>query len=102
MIIRLPQIGQIDTENLPDNFDEVIERSFQRYTAGTRKEYRYQDKLEYIDAMRKQFWHARDTRQQFSAGFLPFHGRYTGGWHEDGRAAKVLLRIIRVVDGYEM
>lgn len=62
MIIRLPQIGQIDTENLPDNFDKVVELSFQRYTSETRKEYRYEDKLAYIDAMRKQFWHVRDAR----------------------------------------
>lgn len=52
MIIMLPWIQPIDTLNLPKNFDEQVRMSFKKYTEGTSKEYRYQDKLSYLDNMR--------------------------------------------------
>lgn len=136
MIIVLPESITIDTNNLPDNFDEIVKDSFRKYTKGTAKEYRFEDKLMYIDVMRKHFWKMYDVesavnnlileRQKwalenedggeilapeefyslefmqdcFSAGFLPLRGRYTGKEHEDERAMKAMLRIIKAVVMY--
>lgn len=49
MRIIFPRGIEIDTENIPDDFDEIIKKCFSEYTNGTRKDYRYQDKLAFID-----------------------------------------------------
>lgn len=53
MIINFPNKVIIDTENIPDNFDELIKRSFAKYTEGTAEECTYMDKLAYIDRCRE-------------------------------------------------
>ena len=47
--IDLPRGIEVDIFNLPENFEEQIKESFKGYTAETTKEYRYCDKLGYID-----------------------------------------------------
>ena len=47
--IELPRGVVVDVFNLPDDFEERIIESFKDYTAVTAKEYRYCDKLGYID-----------------------------------------------------
>lgn len=47
--IELPRGVVVDVFNLPDDFEERIIKSFKDYTAEMKKEYRYRDKLEYID-----------------------------------------------------
>lgn len=37
MIINLPWIEPIDTQNLPENFEELVKKSFREFTRGTRK-----------------------------------------------------------------
>ena len=39
----------IDTENLPDNLDEIVQDAFAKYTHGTTPEAMYLDKLSFID-----------------------------------------------------
>lgn len=47
--IELPRGVVVDVFNLPDDFEERITESFKGYTEETEKEYRYCDKLGYID-----------------------------------------------------
>lgn len=47
--IRLPRGIKVDIFNLPEDFEEQIKESFRGYTDETAKEYRYCDKLGYID-----------------------------------------------------
>jgi hypothetical protein len=47
--IRLPRGVEVDIFNLPDNFEEVVKKSFSEFTEGTHEDYTYQDKLAYID-----------------------------------------------------
>ena len=58
MIIELPRKSQVDTDNIPDDFYQVVQREFAAYTKGTRKEYMYQDKLCFIDRMAEKIHHA--------------------------------------------
>lgn len=53
MRIRLPYIEQINTECLPDNFEELVKKSFINFTKGTNKNYTFEDKLLYLDNLRK-------------------------------------------------
>lgn len=55
MIINLPWIEPIDTQNLPENFERLVEKSFREFTKGTRKEYRHVDKLMYLDNLRRAY-----------------------------------------------
>lgn len=47
--IYLPRDIRIDIFNLPENFKEIVEKTFSEYTEETNKDYRYCDKLGYID-----------------------------------------------------
>lgn len=47
--IYLPGNVKINIFNLPENFKEIVKKTFREYTEGTREEYRYCDKLAYID-----------------------------------------------------
>lgn len=53
MIIRLPWINPIDTNNVPSNFDELVKESFKKFTDGTSDDFTFLDKLYYIDNLRK-------------------------------------------------
>lgn len=48
-IVKFPRGILVDVFNLPEDFEEQIKVSFRGYTAETAKEYRYCDKLGYID-----------------------------------------------------
>lgn len=52
MIIKFPRRIEIDIDNVPEDFEEIIKKSFRDYTYGTAEEYTYQDKLAYIDRCR--------------------------------------------------
>lgn len=47
--VKFPRGIEVDIFNLPVDFEEQIKESFKGYTAETAKEYRYCDKLGYID-----------------------------------------------------
>lgn len=55
MIIKLPWIEPIDSLQIPDNFDGLVKKSFEKFTEGTREEYRFEDKLLYLDNLRKHY-----------------------------------------------
>lgn len=60
MKIRLPWIEPINLLDLPKNFDYLVMKSFHDYTEGTAKAYEYEDKLVYLDSLRK-FLHPGDA-----------------------------------------
>lgn len=47
--IKLPRGIEVNIFNLPEDFEQQVTESFRGYTEGTAKEYRYCDKLGYID-----------------------------------------------------
>ena len=49
MTIKLPRNLVFDLDEIPDEFEQIISRSFGEFTKGTSSDYRYQDKLLYID-----------------------------------------------------
>lgn len=51
--LKFPRGVYIDLTDIPDDFEEQIRKSFHDYTEGTAKEYRWQDKLAYIDLIRE-------------------------------------------------
>lgn len=51
MIVTLPRGLKIDTDNIPDNLPEMVQKAFAEFTEGTAKSYQYQDKLSFIDLM---------------------------------------------------
>lgn len=64
MLIRLPRDLVVDTEKAPEHLEEIVKDNFKKYTSETRKEYRYQDKLAYIDLVRKRVWHGEDPHEK--------------------------------------
>ena len=61
MIIKFPRNVVIDTDNIPEDFEGLIRKSFEEYTDGTAKTYTYQDKLAYIDCCREYLHKAEDS-----------------------------------------
>ena len=61
MKIKFPRNVVVDTDNIPQDFEEQIRVSFEAYTEGTAEAYTYQDKLAYIDVCRKYLHRAEDT-----------------------------------------
>jgi len=51
MIIDFPRSLKIDIDNVPDDFEGMIQKNFAEYTKGTSSKFTYQDKLSYIDNM---------------------------------------------------
>lgn len=50
--IQFPRNVVVDINNVPEDFEEIIRKSFKDYTEGTAEDYTYQDKLAYIDLCR--------------------------------------------------
>ena len=61
MTIELPRGLKIDIDNVPENLEELVAKSFAEYTEDTHKNYTYQDKLCYIDVMVQKLHHADST-----------------------------------------
>lgn len=62
MIITLPRGINIDIDHVPENLEEIVQKSFGEYTHGTSRAYIYEDRLMYIDVMMKNIWHADAER----------------------------------------
>ena len=60
MKIKLPWIKPFDTLDLPDDFEDQVNESFAKFTAGTRTDYTYKDKLMYISHLPLIFKNAID------------------------------------------
>lgn len=52
MTIALRPRVLIDPMKLPEDFEQQVQDAFREYTKGTAPEYRYQDKLKFIDDFR--------------------------------------------------
>ena len=52
MIIALSRGVVVDPTNLPVDLEQQVQAAFREYTVGTAPEYRYQDKLKFIDDFR--------------------------------------------------
>lgn len=61
MKINLPWVEPIDTLSLPDDFEARIKLSFKKFTDGTAKEYQFEDKLLYLDYLRR--YYLREDRE---------------------------------------
>lgn len=61
MIIKLPMGVTVNTNNIPDNFDNIIRDSFRKFTEGTNKIYQYEDKLRFIDCCVMYMSHSEDA-----------------------------------------
>ena len=57
MIIKLPHVEPIDTLALTDDFEDKVEESFAKFTELTDKDYTHEDKLMYLDNLRKRWLH---------------------------------------------
>lgn len=64
MLIRLPHIEPIETENIQPDFEEQVKLSFSKFTHGTKKEYAYQDKLLYIDNLTRRYMRRIDDARE--------------------------------------
>ncbi|GFH43026.1 hypothetical protein Hs30E_15770 [Lactococcus hodotermopsidis] len=53
MKIKLCWVNEIDSENPPENLKEIVWDSFRKFTKGTAEDYKFIDKLSYIDNLRK-------------------------------------------------
>lgn len=53
MIIVLPRRLEVDLDNIPEDFEEQVQKCFAEYTEGTNPKFMYHDKLCFIDVMVK-------------------------------------------------
>ena len=63
MLISLCVKVAVDTDKIPDDFEEQICAAFREYTRGTAAAYMYQDKLSFIDLMSKHLHEAYDAEE---------------------------------------
>lgn len=61
MIINLPWVEQINTLCLPKDFEEQVKTSFKKFTEGTSKQYTFEDKLLYLDNLRRGYLRTDNT-----------------------------------------
>ena len=81
MIIRLPRRVEIDLDNIPENFDQIIRNTFRDYTEGTRDEYCFEDKLCFIDRCIELLRKVEDSDDEvikLMAGYLDYEVRKYG------------------------
>lgn len=79
--VELPRGIEVDIFNLPEDFEEQIKESFKGYTAETAKEYRYCDKLGYIDCCIK---HLNCGKRSDDIVNEMVEGRILHVWRENG------------------
>ena len=58
MIITLPRDLRVDIDNVPEDFEEQVQKTFSEYTKGTNPKFMYEDKLCFIDVMVRRLHHA--------------------------------------------
>lgn len=109
MKIIFPRGIEVDTNNIPNDFDEIIRNAFEEYTALTRKDYRHHDKLSFIDRCVELLHRAGDEEDAVKSLIL---GRTEYELDEFGDFPskddfwsldfmKLLERVIKVVINYE-
>ena len=68
MMIYLPWIDPIDTENLPEDFEAQVKMSFGKFTEGTNRDYTHVDKLMYLDNLRR--YYLRGKHQKYTEDYV--------------------------------
>lgn len=63
MKVKFASNVEIDLAHIPEDFEDRIRESFKKFTSGTAKDYTYQDKLAYIDVMRRCLHKAHDAEK---------------------------------------
>ena len=76
MNFNLPHVGVMNTEQLPENFDVYVKVSFQTYSQTTARAYQHEDKLSYIDLMRKEFWQVKNAREIAIKTLMDWYKRF--------------------------
>lgn len=120
-MVKLPRGIEVDIFNLPEDFEEQIKESFRGYTEETAKEYRYCDKLGYIDCCIK---HLNGGKRSDNIVSEMVEGRILHEWRENGeiieeddarlyshfgsddhhiydQIQKVMVKVITIVMNYE-
>lgn len=80
-MVKLPRGIEVDIFDLPEDFEEQIKESFRGYTEETAKEYRYCDKLGYIDCCIK---HLNGGNSSDDIVNEMVEGRILYEWRENG------------------
>lgn len=80
-IVKLPRGIEVDIFDLPEDFEEQVKESFRGYTEETAKEYRYCDKLGYIDCCIK---HLNGGKRSDDIVNELVEGRILYEWRENG------------------
>lgn len=80
-VVKLPRGIEVDIFNLPEDFEEQIKESFEGYTEETAKEYRYCDKLGYIDRC---VWYLNNGKDSEDAVNEIVERRILYEWRENG------------------
>lgn len=63
MKVKFASNVEIDLAHIPEDFEDRIRESFKKFTIDTAKDYTYQDKLAYIDVMRRYLHEAHDAEE---------------------------------------
>lgn len=63
MKFRLPRDLVVDTDNLPEDFENQVQKVFAEYTELTARDYTFQDKLLFIDACVNILHGKKDNRE---------------------------------------
>lgn len=69
MYITLPKGINIDTYNVPDDFELMVQEAFAKYTEGTNPKFMYEDKLCFIDLMAN-YLHHQDAKEKVNARII--------------------------------
>lgn len=80
-LIELPRGVVVDIFNLPENFKEIVEKTFSEYTEGIAKDYQFCDKLSFIDVLMRNINNCEDS---YEAVNKLVEGKLIYEWRENG------------------
>lgn len=107
MIIKLPWVDPIDTLNLPEDFDELVTKSFHEFTKGAAKDCEFEDKLLYLDILRERYLYTEEEKEAvarlkcYREGSRPLRNQYERySVSANTKTLKVILRIVQIIVNY--
>ena len=84
-LIKLPRDVVVDIFNLPENFKEIVEKTFSEYTEGTAKDYQFCDKLCFIDVLMRNINNCEDSYEDsYEAVNKLVEEKFSYEWRENG------------------
>lgn len=132
IFIKLPHIGFIDLEMVPDDLEDIVKVSFEKFSEETHRDMIFKDKLLYIDRLRNDWIGFKETPYDIFAKVLgenarqiillnqpqvdmfelmeeaarrtkrDFEREYSEDENLNDEVKRVLVRIITVVMNYEV